>query len=272
MAGSKFAYVRKFELPDALLPNMFMVFRLDGHSFHRFSDTHKFVKPNDDRALKLMDHAARDIMTEYPDIVLGFGESDEFSFLLQKSTSLYNRRESKIVSTLTSLFTSSYVFHWRDYFPDTNLQYPPSFDGRIVLYPTGREVRDYFSWRQADTHINNLYNSTFWALVDKGGETTTQAHATLRGTVSKDKHEILFSRFGINYNDIDPRFRKGSILVRESPATKEEGLDSESPPAEKESEPKKSEKKKPGIGGLLQTLHCDLINAQFWEERPHLLA
>lgn len=94
MAGSKFAYVRKFELPDALLPNMFMVFRLDGHSFHRlvlaiffriqlnkrnrFSDTHKFAKPNDDRALKLMDHAALDIMTEYPDIVLGFGESDEF--------------------------------------------------------------------------------------------------------------------------------------------------------------------------------------------------
>lgn len=29
-------------------------------------------------------------------------------------------------------------------------------------------------------HINNLYNTTFWALVQQGGETTTQAHATLR--------------------------------------------------------------------------------------------
>jgi len=35
MAGSKFAYVRNFELPDPLLPGTFMVFRLDGHSFHR---------------------------------------------------------------------------------------------------------------------------------------------------------------------------------------------------------------------------------------------
>lgn len=133
-----------------------------------FSDEHGFKKPNDERALKLMDHAARDIMTEYKDIILAFGESDEFryrlhnmvvevplklalSFLLRKSTSLYNRRHAKIVTTLTSLFTSCYVFHWQTYFPDTPLKYPPSFDGRIVLYPGEREVRDYFSWRQADS-------------------------------------------------------------------------------------------------------------------------
>ena len=137
--------------------------------YDRFSDKHNFNKPNDLRALELMDHAARDVMEEYPDIVLGFGESDEFrsvfpttassafwtdnavSFLLRKSTDLYNRREAKIVSTLTSLFTSSYVFHWQTYFPNNPLQYPPSFDGRVVLYPTEREVRDYFSWRQADS-------------------------------------------------------------------------------------------------------------------------
>jgi tRNA(His) 5'-end guanylyltransferase len=43
-----------------------------------FSDKHNFIKPNDSRALELMDHAARDVMEEYPDIILGFGESDEF--------------------------------------------------------------------------------------------------------------------------------------------------------------------------------------------------
>jgi tRNAHis guanylyltransferase len=48
----------------------------------RFSDRHNFVKPNDFRALELMDHAARNVMEEYPDIVLGFGESDEFRFVL----------------------------------------------------------------------------------------------------------------------------------------------------------------------------------------------
>jgi len=36
------------------------------------------MKPNDERALKLMDHAARVVMEEYNDILLAFGESDEF--------------------------------------------------------------------------------------------------------------------------------------------------------------------------------------------------
>lgn len=35
MAGSKYAYVRRFELPDNLLPGTHIVFRLDGHAFHK---------------------------------------------------------------------------------------------------------------------------------------------------------------------------------------------------------------------------------------------
>lgn len=44
----------------------------------RFSDVHNFTKPNDVRALQLMDHAAKCVMGEYPDIVLAIGESDEY--------------------------------------------------------------------------------------------------------------------------------------------------------------------------------------------------
>jgi tRNA(His) 5'-end guanylyltransferase len=40
---------------------------------------------------------------------------------------------------------------WYTFFPDTPLCYPPSFDARIILYPGVNEVRDYFSWRQADS-------------------------------------------------------------------------------------------------------------------------
>ncbi|KAJ6524235.1 Thg1 C terminal domain-containing protein [Mycena vulgaris] len=276
MAGSKYAYVRNFELPDPLLPGTFMVFRLDGHSFHRFSDEHEFTKPNDVRALALMDHAAKDLMEQYPDIVLAFGESDEFSFLMRKSAALYNRRQSKIVSTLTSLFTSSYVFRWASYFPDNPLKYPPSFDGRLVLYPGVREVRDYFSWRQTDTHINNLYNTTFWALVQQGGETTTQAHATLKGTVSKEKNEILFSRFQVNYNTLDPRFRKGSTLVREEiseepsdPETGGSGIKAPVPGREASASRMRS-RTKPRTKIIV--LHCDIIKDEFWEARPEILS
>jgi tRNA(His) guanylyltransferase len=119
-----------------------------------------------------MDRAARVVMANYPDIVLSFGQSDEYryflfystnesrlstihSFLFRRSTSLYSRRASKILSTVVSLFTSAYLMNWSRYF-DTALpkeNYPPSFDGRITLYPTEKEVRDYFAWRQVDSTL-----------------------------------------------------------------------------------------------------------------------
>ncbi|KAJ3520886.1 hypothetical protein NM688_g9096 [Phlebia brevispora] len=284
MAGTKYAYVKKFELPDPLLPETYIVVRLDGHGFHRLSQDHDFTKPNDERALQLMDHAARDIMNEFKEVVLAFGESDEYSFLFRKSAAVYNRRHAKILSTITSLFTSSYVFNWARYFPETRLLYPPSFDGRVILYPSSQEVRDYFSWRQADTHINNLYNTTFWALVQQGGETTTQAHATLRGTVSKTKHEILFSRFGINYNKVSERYRKGSIVVREESSEEQdvslnddqctnrltESDDGASGVKEgRMNQPKARDTRK--IKTSISVLHCDIIGKEFWDTRPWLL-
>ncbi|WVQ95476.1 hypothetical protein IAU59_002573 [Kwoniella sp. CBS 9459] len=214
MAKSRFEYVRNYETPDPLMPNTFIVVRIDGRGFHKFSDAHSFEKPNDRRALDLMDLAAKTVMDEYKDVVLAFGESDEYSFLLRRSTKLYNRRRSKISSSLVSLFTSSYVFNWPRFFPNTPMVYPPSFDGRVVLYPGEKEIRDYFGWRQADTHINNLYNTTFWALV-KSGQSTAEANKALQGTDSKDKNEMLFSRFGINYNTLPAMYRKGSTCVRQ---------------------------------------------------------
>ena len=57
---------------------------------------------------------------------------------------------SKITSTIVSYFASSYVFHWAAFFPSTPLLYPPTFDARVVLYPSTANLRDYLSWRQAD--------------------------------------------------------------------------------------------------------------------------
>ena len=36
------------------------------------------------------------------------------------------------------------------------------------MYPTDAILRDYLKWRQVDTHINNQYNTCFWALVHSG--------------------------------------------------------------------------------------------------------
>ncbi|XP_044738239.1 probable tRNA(His) guanylyltransferase [Chrysoperla carnea] len=214
MANSKFEYVREFENEDKIMPNCWVVVRIDGKGFHKFSKLHNFDKPNDVRALELMNYAAIDVMNEFRDIVISFGQSDEYSFVFHKGALLYNRRHSKILTYVNSLFSSSYVFNWSQFFPSEKLQYPPSFDARIILYPSDENLKDYLSWRQADVHINNLYNTTFWNLILKGGLTNNEAEKRLSGTLSSDKNEILFSEFGINYNNESPMFRKGTILLR----------------------------------------------------------
>lgn len=183
-----------------------------------------------------------------------------------------------------------------------------------MLYPGDKEIRDYFSWRQADSelfhacfqltpaHINNLYNTCFWALVHDG-LTPREANKELQGTNSKDKNELLFSRFKTNYNDIPPYFRKGSTLVRVDPnplpvTIDIEGVDApsgpngdkdksksvpedvEDAPAD-ESTPRQAggstmprEKRKPyeGTTGEIAIVHEDIIRNPFWRARPWLLA
>lgn len=91
----------------------------------------------------------------------------------------------------------------------------PTFDGRAVCYPSESNLRDYMSWRQVDCHINNLYNTAFWTLVLKGDMTPKEAEQKLSGTVAADKNELLFSQFGINYNNEPDIYKKGSILYRD---------------------------------------------------------
>lgn len=197
-----------------------------------------------------MNYAAVKVMQEFHEIVLAFGQSDEYSFVFHRSATVYNRRASKILTCLNSLFTSSYVFHWSTWFPEKRLLYPPSFDSRIVLYPSDENLRDYLSWRQADTHINNQYNTVFWKLVLEGGRTNQEAEAELCGTFSSDKNEILFTSFGVNYNNLPQQYRKGTILVRKNVAV--QSLDN-----------KRCQ--------LIVPLFTDLIGDQFWTEHSEIL-
>ncbi|KAH8916855.1 Thg1-domain-containing protein [Atractiella rhizophila] len=64
MSQSRFAYVKTFELPDSLLPSTYLVLRLDGKGFSKFSTAKGFTKPNDERALKLMNSAAETLMRQ----------------------------------------------------------------------------------------------------------------------------------------------------------------------------------------------------------------
>ena len=214
MAGSKYEYVRSFEQPDALLPATYVVIRVDGHGFTKFTAEHGWAKPTDARGVCLMTAAALDVLREWGDVVVAYGQSDEYSFLLPPRAAVFGRRAAKLATGVASLFAAAFVLHWPRYFPTVPLQRAPSFDGRCVCYPRATHACDYLRWRQVDTHINALYNECFWALVQRGGASPAQAHERLRGTLSDAKHELLHGTFGLNFAALPAAFKRGTTLLR----------------------------------------------------------
>lgn len=195
-----------------------------------------------------MNFAAIKVMLEIEDIILSYGQSDEYSFVLHKSTTLFGRRASRIESCVNSMFTANYIEHWSKWNPDRKLLTLPTFDVRTVPYPTDSILRDYLSWRQADVHINNLYNTVFWKLVLDRGMKNSDAEEYLRlnGKYSADKRHLLKS-FDIDYDALPAVYRKGTILLR------------------------KNVRYENRIREVIMPYYADMIGDEFWKEHSDIL-
>ncbi|OAX85429.1 hypothetical protein ACJ72_00200 [Emergomyces africanus] len=287
-APCRYEYVKAFEQDDTLLPNTWIVVRIDGRGFHRFSDRYQFRKPNDERALNLMNTAACAVMKDLPDLIIAYGVSDEYRCGLLLINGDLNIYEYLILITAfdKASFSTGAVSYLSG---EAEPGFLPSFDGRAVQYPSLKNLRDYMSWRQADCHINNLYNTTFWNMILRGGMSNTEAEKALQGTVSGDKNEILFSKFGINYNNEPEMFRKGSVIFRDyeiQPQTEEKtsGVSKEIMESLEESDvgeqgpPRELTKsqmarlRKMQKKATIVVTHLDIIKDDFWDQRPWILS
>lgn len=173
---TKFDYVKNFERDDRCLPNSWIIVRVDGKSFSKFTEQHAFEKPNDKNGLDLMNRAAVSVMEELRDICLAYGHSDEYSFVFRKDTSVCNRRSAKIMSLVNSLFAAAYVFYWHEIFGMKKIKYPPGFNSVVVVYPSEMNLKDYLSWRQAELHSKNLYNTIYWTLLKTGNRSDQEVN------------------------------------------------------------------------------------------------
>ena len=187
-------------LDQVLLPETYMIARLDGRGFTRLTkEVCKFEAPFDERFRDMMVYTVKALMDCGFRIVYAYTESDEISLLFDVEEDAFCRKIRKYNSTLAG--EASAVFSLK-------LGRVATFDCRMVPLPNIEKVKDYFRWRQEDANRNALNSHCYWML-RKEGKSVHEATKTLEGKGVVFKNELLFSR-GINYNDL-PLWQKRGI-------------------------------------------------------------
>ncbi|XP_049931149.1 tRNA(His) guanylyltransferase 1-like isoform X5 [Nymphaea colorata] len=157
------------------------------------------------------------------------------SFVLKKSSKFYERRSRKSC-------IDGEVWQFKSHSP------LPETHGSVNLSRVMQDVEN--------GHINNQYNTCFWMLVDSG-KSKREAQDILKGTQTSEKNELLYEKFGINYNMIPAIFRKGSCIYRE--------MVDEIVKYNEAGTPIRRPRKKVVLD------HCDIIGPEFWNEHPTIL-
>ncbi|TAE20028.1 MAG: guanylyltransferase [Bacteroidetes bacterium] len=204
--------MRVFETAHDLcvLPEMYMVARIDGRNFTRLTkETHKFEAPFDARFRDMMLETVQHLMNCGFHVIFGYTESDEISLLFHPAENTFGRKTRKYNSVLAGEASAKFSLLLGDI---------ACFDCRICELPTVGLVIDYFRWRNEDAHRNALNAYCYWKLREEGKD-ARKATQMIEGLSIADKNELLFQR-GINFNNV-PNWQKRGVGLYWENYTKE---------------------------------------------------
>ena len=187
-------------LDQVMLPEIYLVARLDGRGFTRLTkEVCKFEAPFDERFRNLMENTVKALMDCGFNVVYGYTQSDEISLLFHPEENSFGRKVRKYNSVLAGVASAAFSLQ---------LGQQAVFDCRVVPLPAVERVRDYFLWRQEDAHRNALNSHCYWML-RKEGASVRAATGQLKGQTVAYKNELLFQH-GINFNEL-PAWQKRGI-------------------------------------------------------------
>lgn len=176
-----------------------VVLRIDGRGFHKF--TEELERPYSRALADALDQAALFLCQEMIGCRFGYGQSDEYSFLLtdferEDAALWFDGNVQKMVSVSASLFTAAF----NRAFPSDRIA---AFDSRVLVISQWAEVERYFLWRQLDASANSLNMLA----------SAHYTHDALLGRSTSEKHELLHAR-GINWAREAPDFKRGRVVKR----------------------------------------------------------
>lgn len=177
------------------------IVRLDGSNFSAY--TRDLERPFDLQFMEDMSATALFLCQEAQGARVAYTQSDEISLVLTDFESpgtqaWFGGNQQKIVSITASMATAKF-----NELRPGKLAY---FDSRAFIIPDPIEVENYLIWRQKDAMRNSILMAA-------------QAHFShneLHGKSRDEMQEMLFKDRGINWNDYDPRFKRGTTIA---PAT-----------------------------------------------------
>lgn len=130
---------------------------------------------------------------------MAYTQSDEISLVLTdfdtvRTEAWFDGNLQKIVSVSASLLTAK--------FNELRPGRLAFFDSRAFTVPDPAEVRNYLVWRQQDATRNSV---SMAAQAHFG-------HERLHGKSSGEMQDMLWTRHGVNWNDYNPRFKRGTVV------------------------------------------------------------
>ena len=187
--------------PEVMMPLIPTIIRLDGNNFSTW--TKGLKKPFDERLTDLMIETSEFLVKE-TGALISFSQSDEITLILYsdslKSPIYHNGEKQKILSKLTGKVVTFFNQKRLEYLPEHNKI--ANFDCRIYQVPTMEWACKQLLWREKDATKNSismLAQSLF-------------PHEELQGLNGIQMQDLMMLKKGVNWNDIQPKFKRGSYI------------------------------------------------------------
>ena len=198
------------------------IIRLDGKGFSKF--TKNLNKPFDDGFSDDMDATAAFLCENIQGARFAYTQSDEISIVLcdyenQESSAWFDYSVQKMTSIAASLATAKFNqlrmarSTWegsdiagsldQDDIEKFKLAF---FDARVFQVPTVDEMVNAMIFRQQDCTRNSISMAA----------SANFSHKALENKSGNDKQEMLFSEKGINWNDYLTKYKRGSVILKET--------------------------------------------------------
>lgn len=201
-----------------LIPKLYTVMRLDGRAFHTY--TKRFERPFDNELIEMMDKTTIELCSKIQGAKFGYVQSDEISIYISDTDELetqmwYGGNIQKMVSVSAAIATAKFnqLAIMNTMFNDNRLSNFSAhdiegitlaeFDSRIFQVPNKEEVVNAFLWRQQDCTRNSIQSVA----------QSLYSQKELHGKNTDQLQDLIF-RKGINWNDYDPKLKRGRFIYK----------------------------------------------------------